>query len=63
MDRTENGSIPQWIFVILAIGGLLACGIFIGVMSLEGFTTKRLLQAVGFGVLGLIMFWGAIHYQ
>lgn len=63
MKRTGNGSFPKWIFVILATGGLLASGIFVGVMSIEGFTIMRLFQAIGFGSLGLVMFWGTIQYQ
>jgi hypothetical protein len=60
MDKTEKRSFPRWSFAILAIGGLLASGIYIGVMSVEGFAGVRLLQAAGFGILGLLMFWGAL---
>jgi len=60
MEKTRNESFPKWIFAILAIGGLLASGIFLGIMSVEGFTNMRLAQAMGFGLMGLIMFWGAI---
>jgi len=30
-------------------------------MSVEGFAGMRIDQAVGFGVFGLIMFWGTIQ--
>jgi hypothetical protein len=50
---------PRWIFAVIAIGGLLAAGIFLGIMSVEGFTGTRIIQAAGFGLLGLLMFWGA----
>jgi hypothetical protein len=30
-------------------------------MSVEGFTNLRFAQSAGFGLLGLIMFWGAIQ--
>jgi hypothetical protein len=53
--------VPWWLFAIIAIGALLASGIYLGIMSVEGFTGIRMVQAVGFGVLGLIMFWGATH--
>lgn len=53
--------VPWWLFAIIAIGALLASGIYLGIMSVEGFTRIRILQAAGFGLLGLIMFWGAIH--
>jgi hypothetical protein len=63
MEKTRKGSFPKWIFAILAIGGLLASGIFLGIMTIEGFTNMRLAQAVGFGLMGLLMFWGAIQRQ
>ena len=51
-------SFPRWLFAIIAVGGLLASGIFLGIMSIEGFTTLRMLQSLAYCVLGLIMFWG-----
>jgi hypothetical protein len=48
---------------MLAIGGLMASGVYIGIISAEGFSNLRLAQAVGFGILGLIMFWGAVHQR
>jgi hypothetical protein len=53
--------VPWWLFAIIAVGALLASGIYLGIMSVEGITGMRPVQAVGFGVLGLIMFWGATH--
>ena len=53
--------VPWWLFAIIATGALLASGIYLGITSVEGFTGIRILQAAGFGLLGLIMFWGAIH--
>lgn len=61
MGKSGKASFPRWLFAILAIGGLLASGIYIGVMSVEGFAGMRLVQAAAFGLLGLIMFWGAIQ--
>jgi hypothetical protein len=61
MGKTGKQSFPRWLFTIIAIGGLLVSGIFLGIMSVEGFTGIRLSQAAGFGILGLIMFWGAIQ--
>jgi ABC-type uncharacterized transport system permease subunit len=60
MKKTGNRSFPRWLFAIIAIGGLLASGIYVGVMSVEGFTGTRLVQAAVFGILGLLMFWGAL---
>jgi len=61
MGESKQQTIPRWLFAVIAIGGLLACGIYIGIMSVEGFTGMRLAQALGYGILGLVMFWGAIQ--
>jgi hypothetical protein len=53
--------VPWWLFSLIAIGALVASGIYVGIMSVEGFTGMILAQAAGFGILGLIMFWGATH--
>lgn len=60
MNKNGKQSFPRWLFAILAIGGLLASGIYIGIMSVQGFTGMRLVQSAGFGILGLLMFWGAL---
>jgi hypothetical protein len=60
MGKKGKQSFPRWLFTILAIGGLLASGIYIGIMSVQGFSGMRLAQAVGFSILGLLMFWGAL---
>jgi hypothetical protein len=61
MQKTSKKIFPWWLFALIAIGGLLACGIYIGIMSVKGVTVVRLAQAFGFGILGLIMFWGSTH--
>jgi hypothetical protein len=53
--------VPWWLFALIAAGALLASGIYVGIMSVEGTTSIHLVQAVGFGLLGLIMLWGATH--
>ena len=57
---TKQKAFPRWLFGFIAVGGLLASGIFLGIMSVEGVTLARILQAAGFGLLGLVMFWGAL---
>ena len=59
MNKNEKQYFPRWLFALLAIGGLLASGIFIGIMSVENYSNVRLAEAVGFGIMGLLMFWGA----
>jgi hypothetical protein len=61
MEKSEKQAFPRWLFAVIAIGGLLASGIYMGIMSVEGFTNMRLVQTVGYGLLGLVMFWGAIQ--
>jgi hypothetical protein len=53
--------VPWWLFGIISAGALLASGIYVGVMSVEGASGIRLSEATAFGLLGLTMFWGAIH--
>lgn len=60
MEKNRKQSFPRCLFTTLAIGGLLASGIYIGIMSVQGFSGMRLVQSVGFGILGLLMFWGAL---
>ena len=52
---------PWWLFAVVAVGALLASGIYIGIMSVEGTTTPHVAQAIAFGLLGMIMLWGATH--
>ena len=59
MTGPQKKPFPYWIFAMIAIGALIACGIFIGRITSEGYTTARLLQSLVFGMLGLLMFRGA----
>jgi hypothetical protein len=61
MEKTGKRSFPRWLFAVIAIGGLVASGIYLGIMSVEGFTSLRFAQSAGYGLLGLVMFWGAIQ--
>jgi len=61
MKENVQQTFPRWIFTFIAIGGLMASGIFLGIMSVEGFAGIRIAQAAGFGILALIMLWGAIQ--
>lgn len=54
---------PRWIFAVISIGCVLTAGIYLGIMSVEGITGARVFQASGFGLLGLLMFWGVYKSQ
>ena len=56
-----KNQVPWWLFAVIAAGTLLASGIFLGIMSIEGPTARRIVEAIGFGLLGLVMLWGATH--
>lgn len=60
MERDTRKSLPRWLFAVLASAGLVASGIYIGIMSIEGFAGVRLVEAAGFGVFGVLMLWGAL---
>jgi hypothetical protein len=51
---------PWWFFTIVMVGGFVACGVYLGMMHLDGITTGNLLRAVGFGALGFLMLWGVL---
>jgi hypothetical protein len=59
---TDQGvpRLPKWLFAILAVGGLLASGIYLGMTRLEGASEGNVVRAIVFGVFGLLMFWGAM---
>lgn len=56
MKTTVKRPFPRWLFAIIAVGGLMASGIYLGIMSVEGLTGVHLVQASGYCLLGLIMF-------
>ncbi|MFH2039741.1 MAG: hypothetical protein ABIJ65_09940 [Chloroflexota bacterium] len=58
MEKTRKATFPRWLFGILAMGGLLASGIYLGIMMSEGFGGMQIAKAIGFGGMGIIMAWG-----
>ncbi len=51
---------PRWCFSILVVGAFVACGIYLGMIRIEGASTGDVIRAVGYGVLGLLMLWGVL---
>jgi len=50
-------------FAILVVGGFIACGIYIGMIRIDGASTGHVVRAIGFGIMGLLMLWGVIGKQ
>ena len=58
MNAKPDRKFPRLIFAVISIGALIASGIFLGIMTVEGYSTIRLVSALGFAGLGLVLFWG-----
>jgi|AntAceMinimDraft_16_1070373.scaffolds.fasta_scaffold03856_3 hypothetical protein len=53
-------AMPKWLFAVLATGMLVASGLYIGMIRVQGPATAHLARAVGFGVAGVLMLCGAV---
>jgi hypothetical protein len=51
---------PRWVFAVLTVGALLASGVYLGMIRVEGATTGDVVRASAFGALGLLMIWGVM---
>jgi hypothetical protein len=60
MEKSRVKVPPRWMFLLLSIGGSWASGIYLGKISIEGASTGHLIPMISFGILGLIMAFGAI---
>lgn len=60
METSNTRTFPRWAFLILSIGGAWASGIYLGKMTIEGASSGLLIPMISFGVMGLIMAWGAL---
>jgi hypothetical protein len=56
----RRGGPPRWVFSIITVGAFLACGIYLGMMRIEGTTTGNVIRAAGFALLGSLMLWGVL---
>jgi hypothetical protein len=59
MNQNNSRTLPRWLFLLLAIGGAWASGIYLGKITVTGTSTGLLAPTIGFGLLALIMAWGA----
>jgi hypothetical protein len=60
MEKSRSRIPPRWMFLLLSIGGAWASGIYLGKITIEGASTSLLIPTISFGVMGLIMAWGAL---
>ena len=60
MEKSRVRTPPRLMFLLLSIGGVWASGIYLGKITIEGASTGLLIPMICFGVMGLIMVWGAI---
>ena len=58
MKEKMNRKLPDWVIGFLAIGCLVASGIHLGIASVEGLSANSIIKAIGYGVVGLVMFIG-----
>jgi len=56
----ETQSFPRWLFVILSLAGAWGSGIYLGKITVQGAILESLIPAIGFGILALLMGWGAV---
>jgi len=51
---------PRWFFAILTVGGLVTCGVYLGLLHAGLNTPGNIVRAVAFGIFGLLMLWGVL---
>lgn len=60
MQKSRSRIPPRWMYTLLSIGGAWASGIYLGKLTIAGASTGLLIPLICFGVMGLIMAWGAL---
>ncbi|HEY45161.1 MAG TPA: hypothetical protein G4O14_00105 [Anaerolineae bacterium] len=63
MEKSRSRIPPRWMFLLLSVGGAWASGIYLGKITVEGALTGLLIPMISFGVMGLIMAWGAVSVR
>ena len=61
MKEIKNHKIPGWVLGLIAIGCLVASGIYLGILSVNGISTNHIIKAIGYGSVGLLFFYGVYH--
>ena len=60
MKESKARTLPRWMFTLLACGAFCAAGIYIGKVSVSGFTSADLIRLLAFAALGIVMLWGSL---
>ena len=60
MNSSKEQNLPRWAFTLLAVGTAWASGNYLGKLSIVGATSSLLIPLAGFGLIALIMGWGAV---
>lgn len=55
MNFRPGGGPPRWVFTVIMAGALIACGVYLGMMRIEGASTGNVVRAAGFALLGALM--------
>ena len=60
MKKQTDNQPPAWFFSILAVGGFIACGIYLGILKSEGISLEHVIRSIVFGMFGILMQWGVL---
>lgn len=63
MENKQTGSLPRWMFLLLALGGAWASGIYLGKITIVGASSGLLIPTLAFAAMALLMGWGAYAGQ
>jgi len=59
MENDQTQTLPRWLFLLLALGGAWASGIYLGKITIAGASTELLIPTLAFAAMALLMGWGA----
>ncbi|MGD8815425.1 MAG: hypothetical protein PVI78_13210 [Anaerolineales bacterium] len=60
MNKKNAVAFPRWMFMFLALGSAWASGIYIGKLTVIGFSLGDLITALAFSGMSLLMTWGTL---
>jgi hypothetical protein len=60
MDSSQAGGPPRWVFAIIMVGALVSCGVYLGMMRVEGASTGNIVRTAGFALVGALTLWAVL---